>query len=132
MAHARQNSSHNSGLSMQFETLNENDEVVLQASPEEKQQLIDFIDASLNTDQIDLADHAFVSVPEVRAIRDAISGQADGDQLTLSRYEFVHLSQLATAWRGYGFGVHGEDADLDVSRHLVDGIHRMFDAAFPA
>ncbi len=131
MAHARQHTSETSGLSMHFETLNENDEVVIQAFPAEKQRLVDFIDASLQTEQIDLSEHAFVSVPEVQAMRNVIAGQAEGDQLKLSRYDFVQLSKLATAWKGFGFSVHPEGTELDVERPLVDHIETMFDAAFP-
>lgn len=121
----------NGDLSMIFHSINDNDEVIIKASPDAKRELIEFIDSTLSTEQIDLAEHAFVNALEVKTVRDSIAAQIGGDDLVLGRYDFVQLSKIATAWNGHGFNLHDEGSELDVSKSLVDNIERIFDAAFP-
>ncbi len=116
---------------MIFQGLNDSDEVIIEASPAAKRELIGFINSTLSTEQIDLALHAFVTESEISMVRDAVAAQIDCDDLVLSRYDFVQLSKIATAWNGHGFNLYDEGTELDVSKPLVDNIEQMFDSAFP-
>lgn len=127
---AKKLSSGGGALSMKFRTYTDTGEVALDVSSEERAQLVDFIDKSLSTTQVDYDSHSPVNFDELRHLRDAIAAQAgsDAEPLVVGRADFWQLVKAASTWHHMGYSGVPEGVELDVPRPMVDRICAVGDS----
>lgn len=114
-------------LSMKFRTYTDHGDVALDATLEERAQLVEFIDKSLATKQVDYDSHSPVDFGALRDLREVIAAQSasDTEPLVLPRTGFWQLYGVASTWQFMGYDGVVEGVELDVSRSMVDNIRQV-------
>jgi hypothetical protein len=120
-------------ISVLFKSLADDGKVYIDATPQERGQLADFLRKSIDTRQIETSNYAAVDLDNLERLRGEILRQQDIDApLVLGKFDFSDLAKVAFAWRGYAFDQVGPDATLDVSKPFVDNLCEMGDAYLAA
>lgn len=114
-------------LSIKFRTYTDHGDVALDATLEERAQLVEFIDKSLATKQVDYDSHSPVDFDALRHLRDTIAAQSgsDAEPLVVPRKDFWQLYGVASTWQFMGYDGVAEGVELDVSRSMVDNIRQI-------
>jgi len=93
------------GLSLRFHDC-VNDQVYLEASTEDRRELLAFVQASLDDfkgKRVDISNHA-ANLDDLKPIYEQIESQLSTNSfLQLSRSQFLLLTRVASVWQDYGF-----------------------------
>ncbi len=110
---------------MKFRTYTKQGEIALDASLEERAALIEFIDKSLVSTQVDYDEHSPVDRDALRGLRESIAAQlsVDTGPLIVPRIAFWDLAGVASAWHFFT----SERQVIDVSRVMVNRIRALSD-----
>lgn len=111
-------------LSMQFKGKNGN-EVLIEASRDQRLELAQFIRSTIDTDDDTLEDDACIVMSRMENLHGTLLSQVDSESpLVLSSDEFWKLTEVANAWDGYVFAHYSPEdyGRIDVKKGTVDGI----------
>lgn len=109
-----------------------NEDVLIAASPEQRQELVDFIGSTINNGRNDITVSAGTGFEQLAEIRDRIKAQVDDDgPLTVSQRDMNIISGLANAWRMFGFDQTTPEnyGNIPVSVETVEAISGVYDAS---
>lgn len=118
-------------LSMRFKEKNGN-QIVIDATAEQRVELATFIRQSIDTEDDTLEDDACIDTDALEAVYQAVLSQIDEEApLTLTAKEFWQIADVAGAWNGYVFeNTKPEHHDkIDVKKSTVDNILEISQAS---
>lgn len=110
------------------------DNILIGATHAQRSELVKSIDATIEQERSDITAPAGTGFEQLANIRDRIAARIGQDgPLAISRQDMIILSNLADAWRMYGFDqtVPENYAKFPVSHRTVEQISTLYDAVFP-
>jgi len=117
---------------MKFKRVVEGTEnVEIEASPEQKQQLLDFLVFFQKTDMIDAESDAFVMDEDVEEIIGKVQAQTNSENsLILTKQNVNNISGLITATNAHHIPIELENFPKAVFNEIDKDIHKIRDIAF--